>query len=205
MAKCIMNTKDIFLEICSYLPLTEIIMMEQLSKAHRQWIRNHHWMNMAIKTIDSKYYNYVLENYSFKNLNLSCTAITDEIVKKLENLHTLNLTYCFLISDESVKCLGKLYTLFLCGCSVTIESVKYLGKLHTLGLYDCSNINDESMKYLTKINTLDISKTNVTDKGLDYLDNVFSLRIFDCKKISKSKIQEVQQIRNKKGMILLLD
>ena len=86
-----MDIKDTFLEICNHLSLKQIIGLESLSKEHQQWIRNHNWINILVK-LNNTNFEYVINNYSFKKLDLSwCNKITDDSVKYLSNTHTLKL------------------------------------------------------------------------------------------------------------------
>jgi len=57
-----MDIKDIFTEICSHLSLKEIVELEQLSKDHQKWIREHGWMHLLIK-LNDRNYEYVIKNY----------------------------------------------------------------------------------------------------------------------------------------------
>src|SRR3989338_7742821 len=84
--------------------------------------------------------------------------ITDDEVKILHKIHTLDLYNCNNITDESIKMLQTLHTLDLTFCdNITAESVKMLEGLHTLNLSYCENITDESVKYLGGLHTLDLS------------------------------------------------
>src|SRR3989344_7633155 len=75
--------------------------------------------------------------------------ITDDEVKILHKIHTLDLSNCNNITDESVKFLHELYNLNLSNCYyITNESIKYLGGLYTLNISRCKNITDESVKML---------------------------------------------------------
>ena len=53
-----METKDTFLEICSYLSLAEIIRLELASKKHQKWIRNHGFMNITV-TLTKENFDFV--------------------------------------------------------------------------------------------------------------------------------------------------
>src|SRR3989338_9650836 len=79
--------------------------------------------------------------------------ITDDEVKILHKIHTLDLSSCNNITDESVKFLHELYNLNLSYCyNITDESIKYLGGLHTLDLLNCKNITDAGIISLVKRN-----------------------------------------------------
>lgn len=68
-----------------------------------------------------------MHNYKFQKYNFIYSEITDESVKKLGSVHTLDLTYCHQITDESVKMLGSLYGLNLYAChKVTKECITTL-------------------------------------------------------------------------------
>ena len=61
---------DVFFEICSHLPLYQIIQLEQLSKHHHNIIRKYHFIDRIVKLYNNNY-TYVIYNYNFKKLDLS--------------------------------------------------------------------------------------------------------------------------------------
>jgi len=113
---------NIFAEICKYMSLQELIKLEQLSKYHRDIIRNYSWDHLMVILSDKTL--YVLKMYKFMKLDLAHTKITDESVKELKNCHTLDLNWTN-VTDESVKELKNCHT-FLMFTKVILDNNKNL-------------------------------------------------------------------------------
>ena len=111
---------DLFISICQFLSINNIIGYELISTFHTKLIRNTPWyQEVKLKNI--------MINYQFKNINLSNTYIID--VSQLGNCHTLNLSNTK-VSDVSQ--LGNCHTLNLSYTKVI--DVSQLGNCHTLNL-----------------------------------------------------------------------
>ena len=101
---------DIFIEVCKYFDLKELLRLQLLSKYKSELIRKTRWNHTDVKLyntdgIDDKII-YLATNFNFMRYNLSyCYRITDEAVKMLGNCHTLYLSECNMITDEAVKML----------------------------------------------------------------------------------------------------
>jgi len=116
----------------------------------------------------------------------SCTSITDEGLRHLGSVTTLNLSYCRLITDEGLRHLGSVTTLNLSYCSnITDEGLRHLGSVTTLDLtgYSFSNskITDEGLRHLGSVTTLNLSYCGlITDEGLRHLGSVTTLDLTGC-------------------------
>src|SRR3989344_1101760 len=113
-----------------------------------------------------KYYKVIFikraplnKNYKFlfNVVNILLKNITDNEVKLLHKIHTLDLTECNKIKDAEIISLVKINNEIVeerdsgnnaPEVSRRNESVKILGGLHTLELWDCPNITDKSVKML---------------------------------------------------------
>ena len=100
---------DIFLEICEYLDIKDILSMSLSDHNHRNIIQQHHFKYPIRKLKNTNDINekikYLTDNFNFTKYDLSsCWKITDESVKLLGNCNYLDLSHCD-ITDESVKLL----------------------------------------------------------------------------------------------------
>ena len=112
---------NIFAEICKYMSLQELIKLEQLSKYHKDIIRNYPWDHLMVRLRNKTL--YVLKMYKFMKYDLSFTKVTDESVKHLK-CHTLIIVGTN-VTDESVKHL-KCDTLYLVHTKVSDKTVELL-------------------------------------------------------------------------------
>ena len=88
------------------------------------------------------YYEYnELLDYDCKYDEFSKNDVLKLIFDKLQNVHTLNLSYCTGITD--VSALGKVENLNLSFC-YRITDVSALGKVKNLHLLYCTSITDVS-------------------------------------------------------------
>ena len=113
---------EIVMEIILKLKSNDMLNINVLSRKFHQLIKSYNITNNSIShTIKLNNYGDINEKikiltkeYNFKKYNLTkCDKITDESVKLLTGLHTLDLTCCERITDESVKLLTGLHTLNL--------------------------------------------------------------------------------------------
>lgn len=182
---------NIFPEICKYMNLKELIKLEQLSKYHRDLIRNYPWDHLIVRLRNKTL--YILKIYKFMKWNLSSTNVTDEDVKELKNCHVLWLQWTN-VTDESIKELGKCNTLNLYATKITDKSVKELKNCHTLILP--IHVTDESVKELKECRVLDLSYCcQITDKSVKELKNCYVLDLSHCKKITNESIKELRNCR----------
>lgn len=143
---------EILVEILEYLTLKELISSELLCKKLRELIRTTPWKHVIVRLRNETNIEYVTNNYKFTKYNFSASDITDKIVSKLKNSHTLDLSYCYEITDTAVKELRNCHTLNLSHCDrITDDSVKYLKNCHTLNLSCCVEITDDGVKGLKKL------------------------------------------------------
>ncbi len=157
---------EIWMDIILNLSIDDVLSINILSNKFHQLIKSYkitdkyksHVINFTNSYNINKKIKILINEYNFMKYDLSGRyKITDESVKLLTGLHTLNLSRCDKITDESVKLLTGLHTLNLYGCNVTDSSVKLLTGLHTLNLTRCYNVTDESVKLLTGLHTLDLT------------------------------------------------
>ena len=128
-----MNTlqQQISIQIFSYCELNDLLIFESISSDVKKLIRSQPWPHLIVKVKnDIKLIEYVINNYSFVNYDLSgCNKITDESISKLINCHTLDLSWCKQITDASVSKLGNCHTLDLNYCDqITVSMKEKLGK-----------------------------------------------------------------------------
>ena len=102
-----MEIKDIFIEICKFLPLKSIIKLELLSKRQKNIIRTYPWMHFMVR-LGEYNYEYVLKNYNFKKIRL--WIFNYEYEKILINKNILKSTS---IPKKSIKFGSLIYNLKL--------------------------------------------------------------------------------------------
>src|ERR1700728_1620796 len=97
MNKSLMNLldyKDIFIQICSYVKINVLIRSSVLSVNHKKIVRSYPWMNFEIVIKDIRYLDHIGSNYNFKKYDFNHNIqITDKTICKLKNCHTLNLAF----------------------------------------------------------------------------------------------------------------
>jgi Leucine-rich repeat (LRR) protein len=156
-----LTINDIFIEICKNIfDLEQLIKMELISKYHMCVVRKTNWYHFSVY-LNEKQIEHALSIYNFKNLNLH-TGVTDELVSKLINFHTLNLSGTK-ITDGSVSKLINCHTLNLSYTAVTDESVSKLTNCHILYLRN-TGVTDESVSKLINCDTLYLYGTSITDE-----------------------------------------
>ncbi len=74
---------EIFVEIFKYVPLRELIPLEQVSTLFKELIRSTLWNHFIVKLVDVNTINYVVKKYKFANYDLSSSSVTDASVKLL--------------------------------------------------------------------------------------------------------------------------
>jgi hypothetical protein len=147
--------EDIFIQICNYLLEVHILVkLEQLSTNHKTLIRTNDQWPFEIEITHPKLIDFVVRNYNFKCYSLIASRLTDDIIDKLKNCHTLNLS----------------------NTKITDKFVCKLGNCHTLNLSN-TKITDESVCKLKNCHTLNLSNTKITDKSVCKLKNCYLLYI----------------------------
>ncbi len=195
---------DMFIEVCKNLDFDNLLNLQLLSKYNKHLIRKTKWFHVDVKlnntsNINDKV-NYLATNFNFmKYILFLCDNITDESVKMLCNVHSLDLSCCYNITDESAKMLGNVHSLNLTRCyKITDESVKMLGNVHTLNLNNYNKITDESVKMLGNVHSLDLTFCNITDELVKMLGNIHSLKLYGCDKIKDETVKMLED----KGVVI---
>ena len=92
---------EIFILILEKLDnIKQIIQLELLSKHYQKVIRNHGW-NIQLYIKNDTVFEYIVNNYNFKNLKINHNCNANKLIDKIKNCHTLNLCYTN-ITDETV-------------------------------------------------------------------------------------------------------
>ncbi|XWV26859.1 putative ankyrin repeat protein [Tupanvirus soda lake] len=145
---------DILAQIFGYLPLKNIIDLESVCKKFKKVIRSHQW-NVKIRLCKVKNIEFVVKNYNFMHYDFSYTLIEDDLVEKLGNCVTLDLTWCVFITNGSVKHLNKCKNVILDYCP-KISNCKHLLPQNING-----DFIDQLVDYYVKavkVNNLEIIK-----------------------------------------------
>jgi len=81
----------------------------------------------------------------------SPNKITDDCLKYLKNVHTIDLT-CSNITNNGLKYLQKVKHINISYCNkITDEGLEYLKNADTIIMYFCENITKDSIKYLNNV------------------------------------------------------
>ena len=96
-------TRVLLIQIFKELSLTDLLKIEIQNKYFRDLVQNTKWDHFVVKLQSTDKIKMVIKKYHFMKYDFSYSSITDEIVKKLRNCHSLDLSYCYKITDESVK------------------------------------------------------------------------------------------------------
>ena len=165
--------EDCLIEVLSRLQFDGLIRFSQTNKTFLTIVRKNRW-NCEVKIRNENLIKYIIETYSFSNLNFTgCREITDSGLKSLTNCTSLNLSFCKNITDSGLKS--------LVNCT-------------SLNLTYCYGITDEGLKSLTNCASLNLSYCNkITDLGLGSLTNCTSLNLSHCKKITKGAKTELRK------------
>ena len=138
-------------------------------------------------------------NYEYlKYLNLTfCQNVIGYDFHCLRNLHTLILYACD-VSDEDIKHLGNLHTLDLGYCNnVTDFGISFLSNLHELNLSGCYEISDDGIKHLGGLNTLYLCENHkITDHGIMHLQKVENLSVNQCGNVTNIGLLHLDILRN---------
>jgi hypothetical protein len=132
-------------------------------------------------------------------LNLKfCRNITDEgmvYLQNLKNLKVLNLEYCLNITDKGISYLGGVESLKLKCINITDECLKHLGNVIELNLNGCGNITDNGIKHLTKVRRLSLKRVSmITNESLKYLKNVEELNLTMCYEITDEGLKYLENV-----------
>ena len=150
---------DLFITICLYFNIKNIINFELISTYHHRLIRKTTWfLPVLIKNEISL--KYIIEYYHFKNLDFYFNV--NPYIDYLKTCHTLNLP-CSNITNENIKALGNCYALNLSNTCITDEDVRALSKCHFLNLFG-TNITEESVKLLKNCHKVILGSMKISKK-----------------------------------------
>ena len=165
---------DLFVTICHYLDIKNVIHLELVSKEHSLLIRKTPWYQ-KITIINDNILKHIVTYYKFKHLRVDFYNV-NSYIDYLKDCHTLDLSHCKNITDEGFKALKHCHTLYLRFTNITDEGVKALKDCHTLHLCG-TNITDEGFKALKNCHKLHLNYTNITDEGVKALKDCHTLNI----------------------------
>jgi hypothetical protein len=136
-----------------------------------------HYVSLDLDTIQ------LITKYNKKNILIKCFgSITDNELKYLAGVHTINLSYCKLVTDNGLKYLSGVHTIDLTWCNlVTDNGLKYLSGVHTIILIGCRKIANDGLKYLAGVHTINLAGCDeITDSGLKYISVVENITLYNC-------------------------
>jgi len=197
---------DIFVLVCTKIPFRQLIKLKLISKMHQNIIANNDWIHNPVYIRDNYVLKYILDNYQFKNLDISqfCDAnvniyidklkechtlqipnsnMTPDNIKKLNGCHSLDLRQTN-ITDETIKKFKYCYKLCLSLNNITNKYIKNFKNCHTIHL-SFTKINDESIKFLKNCYKVNLNGTLVTDKGIIKLRNCHTVYLAGTNVTSK--------------------
>src|ERR1044071_1557455 len=90
---------DTIIYILDKCTISELMKFTLVSKKYYNLVKIHPWPNVKIKLYYNDTCHYVLNNYKFVNIDLSCSSVTNELMPFLSSCQTLNLAICFSITD----------------------------------------------------------------------------------------------------------
>ena len=127
-----------------------------------------------------------------------CGTITDNHLKYLKGVHTLELFGCRTnISDIGWKYLSGIHTLDIPDSNITDSGLQYLRGIHTLNIQYCKNITDAGLEHLRGIHTLNLrDNMNITDSGLQYLGGIHTLIIDNSWKITNDGLKYISGVHS---------
>jgi hypothetical protein len=118
----------------------------------------------------SDLYDTPLPNIRIDLKNLT-NFVTNNVLKNLSGVHTLNISRCNGITDDGLK---------------------YLEGIQNLNISHCTGITDSGLQHLRNIKTLDISYcSDITDDGLKHLERIENLNVSYCPMITDAGIQHI--------------
>jgi hypothetical protein len=119
--------------------------------------------------------NIISENIKSFNINVSGSKITDYQLKQVfTNCRIINLNNCYQITDNGLKHLIGVHTIDLrYHNQITDNGLKHLIGVHTINLRYCNQITDNGLKYLINVRTIHLNECNqITNNGRKYLKNI---------------------------------
>jgi hypothetical protein len=143
--------------------------------------------------------------FDFGTINIY-DYLENNILEKFRNLLLLELPHKHLITDDGMKSIGTLTTLNLTSnFRISSNGIKHLTNLTKLNLcnkfsngsedLDRTNIYNEGIQYLTKITTLHLETNKfITNDGLRYLTNITELFLRQNEVITDEGIKHLIKI-----------
>ena len=160
-----MDSIDIWIQICQYLKVSDLIQMETVSRFFKNLIRSYDWDHeIIIRNINQK---AVFETHHFRKFEICTQKITDVDLKWLANASVIDLAYCDQITHAGLAHLSNVQVLNLCSCDqITDAGLAYLHHAQTLNLSYCNKITDEGLAHLGYVQTLNLTNCRkITDAG----------------------------------------
>ena len=165
-----MLPKDIIFEISYY--------CDFLTKHRFKLVNKNSYQVIKIIYIPKKYEdelnNNILKNYShlkFLVLSSSFGKFTDDSIRHMTTLLSLDISYCSKITDGGIKHMTELRYLDISNTKITNEGIKHMGELRYLDISD-TKITNDVIKHMTELRYLDISNTKITDDGIQHMRNL---------------------------------
>lgn len=126
------------------------------------------------------------------NLKILNSRITDDDIKSLTNLETLQIScYNSDITDLGIKNMTKLIRLTLGGEShITDHTLKLMTNLTALSIYG-NNITDSGIKTLTNLKKLRFRGSTTTHESIKFLTNLTSL---ECEIDNHNLLDEIKSL-----------
>ncbi len=140
--------REMIITIFENLSLQDLVKTELVCKKFKDFVRSTKWSNVMVKLTCIAKILHVADTYQFLNYDFSESEITDYVVEKLSDCHTLNLRNCLKITDASISVL-KCTSLDISSCVlVTDSSIQKLTMCRNLKLDWCNIISDECISSL---------------------------------------------------------
>ncbi len=161
----ILFCKDIFIIICEYFNIKELVSLESISKSDQKMIRNYPWTNTTVFIQNNKILDHVLSNYQFKNFILYFMCDTNQYIDKLKYSHKLDIRGIALTNDNLLKLKNCRELNMLIQNDVSMDYTKRLIKL-----FDQDKISEEIITYDNTYYNIIIIDAYTTDIcGIGYL------------------------------------
>jgi len=129
--------------------------------------------------------------------------ITDDCIKHLHGVHTIDLGYCCKITDKGLKALSGVHTINLSGYNtdITVEGYKAISGVHTINI--CSApIEDDGLLALSGVKSIVLRYCKrITSRGIMGLVGAFSIDLTGCKGVCDKGINYLLDQDEKKKVL----
>jgi hypothetical protein len=131
----------------------------------------------------------VLKYMTVESYDITLDLDTIQLITKY-NKNQISIRCFDLITNDDLKYLSGVHTIDLYECtSITDNGLKYLSGVHTIDLSRCYFITDTGLKYLSGVHTIDLYSCNlITDNGLKYLSDAHTINLYYCQLITDAGI-----------------